>query len=69
MEGQPMTDSADRQVSPQERGKCACPSWSTARDCIRRRYDEPLSDEECECLCHSEYDESDHADLSDDDEI
>lgn len=56
------------QESPQRRARCACPSWTTARQCYCLRHapdDTEPKDEECECACH-EPDEDDgydeHAD-------
>ena len=55
--------SDEKRVSPQKRWKCACPSWTTARECMvirlapddMERHSEPYI-EGCECACH-EYDE------------
>jgi hypothetical protein len=45
--------------SPQARWKCACPSWTTRRQCFQARYGfNNEYDEECECACH-ETDEDD----------
>lgn len=43
-------------VSPQARLKCACPSWTSRRECVRVRYvDNKLdSDDACECVCHED---------------
>lgn len=47
----------ERERSPQERLKCACPSWTAARECCCLRYapdDSEPKDEACECSCHEE---------------
>lgn len=64
---------AGREESPQRRWKCACPSWTTPRECAEiratratapddiARHSEKfrdLLDEWCECACH-ERDEDD----------
>lgn len=50
--------------SPQQRIKCACPSWTAPRECMQIRYGiEPGSandyDERCECPCHDRDDDDD----------
>lgn len=47
---------AEPRVSPQQQQKCACPSWTSARDCIRHRYGDSDHDEACECACHEDAD-------------
>jgi hypothetical protein len=57
----------DDNQSPQQRLKCACPSWTTRRECIRIRYADDIRyadlaqwpDDECECPCHETEDYSD----------
>lgn len=41
-------------MSPQERIGCACPAYTTARECWRLRYDDDDGDpdDRCECVCH-----------------
>lgn len=47
--------------SPQQRARCACPPWSTARACIHLRYapDDSEPYEECACGCHYTEDDDD----------
>lgn len=50
-------------LSPQERVKCACPGWSSARACVDARYgkrdleDDRDDNEDCSCVCHQSDDE------------
>ncbi|HEU6452880.1 MAG TPA: hypothetical protein VFT57_15795 [Gemmatimonadaceae bacterium] len=49
--------------SPQQRWKCACPAWTTQRECMHLRYAPDVAEihsgayEECECACHEEGDD------------
>jgi hypothetical protein len=50
----------NKTLSPQRRAKCACPSWTSARQCYCLRYapdDTEPKDEVCECVCHDEDDD------------
>lgn len=51
-------------MSPQQRIQCACPQWTTPRECNCLRYapdDSEPKDDVCECPYHDEEDEDDHA--------
>lgn len=59
----PMSERTEKRESPQRRWKCACPSWTTARECMHLRHapdDAELHSggwDGCECACHEEYDD------------